>query len=99
VDAAGESSAAAAGTVVFYVVADSAWGPTHVNLLVTFAASDQSTIREGRTGATLFCTEFYSRLKCDASYSERRVGGALLELVAQGCENRADPVNVWSEGA
>ena len=45
VDAAGESSAAAAGTVVFYVVADSAWGPTHVNLLVTFAASDQSTIR------------------------------------------------------
>jgi hypothetical protein len=39
VDAAGESSApAAAGTVIFYVVADSAWGPTHVNLLVTFSA-------------------------------------------------------------
>ena len=45
VDAAGESSAAAAGTVVFDIIADSAWGPTHVNLLVTFAASDQSTIR------------------------------------------------------
>jgi len=45
VDAAGETSAAAAGTVVFDIVADSAWGPTHVNLLATFAASDQSTIR------------------------------------------------------
>lgn len=38
VDTAWESSAAAAGTVVLYIVADSAWGPTHVNLLVTFAA-------------------------------------------------------------
>jgi hypothetical protein len=35
--AAGESSAAAAGTVVFYVVADSAGCPTHENLLVTLA--------------------------------------------------------------
>ena len=38
VDAAWESTSAAAGTVVFDVVADSAWGPTHVNLLVTSAA-------------------------------------------------------------
>jgi hypothetical protein len=38
VDATWESSAAAAGTVVFHIVADSAWGPTHVNLLVTFSA-------------------------------------------------------------
>lgn len=34
VDAAGKTSAAAAGTVVFYIVADSAWGPAHGNLLV-----------------------------------------------------------------
>jgi hypothetical protein len=38
VDAAGESSAAAAGTVIFNVIADSAWGPTHGNLLVTLTA-------------------------------------------------------------
>ena len=36
VDAAGESSAAAAGAVVFHIVADSAWRPTHINLPVTF---------------------------------------------------------------
>ena len=38
VNAAGETSSAAAGTVVFDIIADSAWGPTHGNLLVTFAA-------------------------------------------------------------
>ena len=37
VNAAGESSAAAAGAVVFYVVADSAGCPTHENLLVILA--------------------------------------------------------------
>ncbi len=35
VNAAGKSSAAAAGAIVFYVVAYSAWCPTHVNLPVT----------------------------------------------------------------
>ena len=38
VNAAGEASAAAAGAVVFYVVADSAGCPTHENLLVRLAA-------------------------------------------------------------